>query len=321
MTSSHRTPPLVHLALLGGVFLMLTIGGTVTFGSWGTFPVRTSAYYLASAIVLHAISRYVPRAGLAVRAMAWGVLVAMTLHVQSLLRPEVLLPLAAVATVDLVVHRTELTSDTQMPAGTAAKVIAGITSLAAIGLVTALVILARDAQVLTRLGAVVLIGWALTTVLALRPATRTPVTLLAGAGAFSISFLLLAGPVLPFGPLIAYWVAVLAVTAAVLASTFSHSQEAFDPDRQRHNQRVRPLPDPVLAPLAEHVRTFLKTGSGARELSTRVEAALDRDEGGRLISAMCEAQAKGTRPGRADRTRALAELLEIDLSQVAEEVG
>lgn len=307
-----REAPLVHLGLLGGVALLMLIGGEATFGSWGTVGVRRLGLYALAAILVHGASRYAPTGRLAIRGAAWLILLGSTLDLTPLLRVEVLVPVAATGAVDLALARTEAQVDLDVPPGTGAKVVAGVTTLAAIVLVGVLIPLAQDALVLSRLSAVVLTGWALVSVLALRPALRTPMTLLGAAGALSVSFLLLAAPVLPFGPLLAYWVAILSVTAAVLTATFTRSDEPIDPALVRHEQTVRPLPDPVLAPLTERIRSFVESGRGARALSRRVEAALDRDEDGTLLPAMCEARARGTKPSRTDRRAALAELLDID---------
>lgn len=306
-----RSPPLVHLGLLAAVTMLLLIGGTVTFGDWGTVPVRLVALYALGAILLHAVSNYVPQGSLFVRGGAWAIVLAAPLHITPLLRPEVMLPAAALAGLDLALHCTAARTDLDVPPGTGGKVVAAVASLAAIVLLGLLVPLAQGALVLTRLGVVILTGWALVGVLAMRPALRTRLTLLGAAGTFSLTFLLLAGPVIPFGPLLAYWVLILSVTLAIVTATFTQSGDPVPAGQARHEQTVRALPDPILAPLAERVQRFIETGQGARALSRRIEAALDRDEDGTLLPAMCEAQAHGTRPSRGDRRNALAELLDV----------
>lgn len=304
-------PPLVHLGLGAIIAMLLIVGGSVTFGSWGTVPVRLVALYALAAVTLHAASTRVPKGGLVVRAAAWGVVLGAPLHVRPLLRPEVLLPAAAIAAVDMALARAQLSADLDVDPGTAGKVVAGVTSLAAIVLLGLLIPLAQDALILARLGTVIVTGWALVATLSLRPALRTPGTLLGAAGALSLTFLLLAAPVVPFGPLLAYWVLVLSTTLAVVTVTFTDSDTPLDERHTRHEQTVRPLPDPVLAPLADRIERFIETGQGAQALSTRVEHALDRDEDGTLLPAMCETISHGTKPSRADRRRALAELVGV----------
>lgn len=319
--NSSEDPPLVHLGLLAGVAVLLLIGGNVTFSDWGRVPVRTVGLYALGGILLHAASRYLSRGGLVLRGIAWLTAVGGALHLSPLRRPEVIVPLVALAAVDLALARSKATAELEVPPGALEKGIAGLASLAALVLLAVLVPLAQDALVLTRLGAVVVIGWALVAALAMRPAARTPVTLLGAAGAFSLAFLLLAGPVIPFGPLLSYWVAVLAVSLAVITATFTRSDPSFTEDQRRHEQTVRALPDPVLASLAERVRRFVESGQGAEALSRRVESALDRDEDGTLLPAMSEARARGTHPSRADRREALAELLGLDPDRLETEVS
>lgn len=307
-----QSPPLVHLGLLSGITLLFAIGGQITFGDWGSVPVRRVALYALVATLLHASSSYLGRGKLAVRGATWLVVLAAPLDLAPLLRPEVLVTVAAVAAVDLAIARQEVSVDLDVDPGTGGKIVAALASLAAIVLVGVLLPLAQDALVLTRLATVILVGWALVGVLAMRPALRTPLTLLGAAGALSLAFLLLAAPVLPFGPLLAYWTAILSVSAAVLTASFTRSDDPVAPEHRRHEQTVRPLPDPVLAPLAERIRRFIETGQGGQALSIRIEAALDRDEDGRLLPALCEARATGERPTRLDRRAALARLLDVD---------
>lgn len=307
----RRAPPLVHLALAGAALVILLIGGTITFGSWGTLDVRLAMLYVLAAVGLHVASRYAPRGGLALRVGAYLTLVAMTVHTQVLLRPEVLVPLLALGGLDVALHRSELTREI-IRAGRLAKVLAGLSTLVMIVLVGTLVVLAADGLILARTIATVVVAWGLVTVFALRPHLRTASNLLAGAAVFAVTFLLLTAPVIPFGPLIAYWTLVVAVALAVVTSTVTHTGPGTHPNKVRHAQRVHPMPDPVIAPVREEVRRYLATGEGAGRLSRRVEAALGRDERGRLVAALAEAQAKGTVPSRNDRIRALAELLELD---------
>lgn len=311
MTLRGRTPPpFVHVVLAGAALLALLIGGTATFGAWGSIGVRRAALYALAAIAMHGASRYAGEASVHLRVGAYVVLAALTVDERVLFRVEVLAPLAALAVADLVIHRADL-SRPRIQAGTAAKLIAGLATLGLVGLLTTLVLLASERLVLVRLGATVLIAWVLVTLFALRPATRRPEALLVGAGAFSIGFVLLAAPVLPFGPLLAWWAIITAGALAVLTGTVTHSGPGLAPETRRHAQRVASMPDPLLAPLAEDVRRFIETGDGGRALSQRIEHALGRSENGNLLPALSGAQSKGARPSRGDRTRALAELLQV----------
>lgn len=304
--------PLVHLGLTAAALVLLLIGGEITFSDWGTVPARWLALYGLAATSLHAASRSVQRYSLTLRGMAWSLALGSTLHLDPLFQLEVLLPIAAIGFVDLALHRTQALADTELPPGTGGKAIAGAASLTALILLAILIPLAQTLLILFRLGVVILTGWGLITALALQPSTRTPTTLLGAAGALSITFLLLAAPILPYGPMLAYWVLVLSVTLAVTTATFTEAGDPIAPEHLVHEQTVRPLPDPVLAPLAERIRRFIESGHGAQPLSQRLEDALNRDAGGTLLSAMSQARAHGTHPSRRDRRAALAELLEID---------
>lgn len=308
----HRThdPPLLHLALAGLTLVVLLIGGRAQFSTWGSVQVRLVATYALAAIVLHGASRYVDP-GLWLRGVAWLVLAGGVIHSGVLLRPEVLGPLAAVAALDLVIHRSQVTAEI-VEIGNLARVIAGVTTLAALVLVGALILLASDPLILARLNATVLVAWGIVVTFSMRPGVRDIPTLLAGAGAFSVTFLLLTAPVLPFGPLLAYWAIIGSVALAVVTGAFTTTEDVLDDDVHLHRQAIRSLPDPVIHGTREQVRQYLSTGTGSRQLSRRIETALDRQEDGRLLPALAEAQARGSHPSRKDRAAALAELLDID---------
>ncbi len=304
-----QDPPLIHLALAGITLLVLLIGGSVQFSTWGSVQVRLVATYALAAVVLHGASRYA--GGLWLRGLAWATLAGGAVHSGVLLRPEVLAPLAAVAALDLAIHRSQVTAKV-VEVGNLARIVAGLTTLAAIILVGVLVLLASDPLILTRLTTTVLVAWGIVVIFAMRPDVRDIPTLLAGAGAFSITFLLLTAPVLPFGPLLAYWAIIGSVALAIVTGTFTTTEDVLADDVRVHHQAVRALPDPVIHRTREQVRQYLSTGADARELSRRLEAALGRDEDGRLLPAMAEARARGSRPSRTDRQAALAELLDLD---------
>lgn len=305
-----QDPPLIHLALAGLTMVVLLIGGTVQFSTWGSVQVRLVATYALAAILLHGASGYLGP-GLWLRGIAWLVLAGGAVHSGVLFRPEVLGPLSAVAALDLVLHRSQVTAEI-VEIGNLARVIAGVTTLAAVVLVGVLILLASDPLVLARLGATVLVAWGVVVTFSMRPDARDIPTLLAGAGAFSVTFLLLTAPVLPFGPLLAYWAIIGSVALAVVTGAFTTTQDVLDDDVHVHRQAIRSLPDPVIHGTREQVRQYLSTGTGGRQLSQRIETALGRQEDGRLLPALAEAQARGSRPSRKDRAAALAELLDID---------
>ena len=306
--------PFVHTGLGAMALLLLLIGGTATFGSWGTLDVRLFAVYVLAAIVLHGASRHVRKAGITLRTLSWIVLAAMAVHTGVLLRVEVLVPLAALAALDLAIHGSDL-SRGFLTASRLSKVLAGVATLLMAAGVAGLVLFAADGLILARLATTLVVAWALFSLLAMNRDLRTPRLLLGAAGVFSVTFLLLAAPALPYGPLLAYWALLLSVGLAVLTGAISLTRPGLDPGKVRHAQRVHPIPDPVLAPLRREVSAFVANGVGTRRLSARIETALGRDEGGRLLGALAEAQGRGTVPSRADRIRALAEVLDLDTSR------
>lgn len=305
--------PLVHLTLSAGIGVAFVVGGQVTVEAWGTVPVRPLAVYVALATLVHAASRWTSEHGLAVRGAAWLVLASMPLHLTTLLRPEVLAPIVALALVDLARHRAEGDVEDHVPVGTAGKAVAGLATLGLLGILAVLVPLAKSTGILVRVGVVVALAWGLVTMFALRPATRSPPALLAGAGAFALTFGLLAGPVVPLGPLATYWVTLVAVTAAVLAATFSASDRPLRAEHRVHEQTVRSLPDPAIASLADRVRDVVAGSEDETSFSRRLEAALGRQEEGRLLAeATRREQADGV-PEPVARQRALARLLDVEL--------
>lgn len=303
--------PIAHLVVLAALAVAFLIGGRVTFRPWGTVAVRPLVGYATLATLVHASSRWITEHALAVRGLAWLIVASMPLHLTTLLRPEVLGPVVALAIVDLARHRAGLQVDGEVPAGTAGKAVAGLSTLAFLAILAVLVPLAKTTGILIRLGLVTATGWALVSLFALRPGTRTPGSLLAGSAAFALTFALLAGPVLPFGPLLTYWATILAVAAAVVTATVSAADEPVREEHRVHEQTVRSLPDPALAPLAERVGEVV-AGGDAEAFSRRVEAALDRDEGGRLVAAEARRFEDRGLPEPVARRRALASLLDVE---------
>lgn len=307
--------PVAHLAVLAALAVAFLIGGRVTFEAWGTVAVRPLAAYASLATLVHAASRWTDEHTLAVRGAAWLVLASMPLHLTTLLRPEVLVPIVALGVTDLAQHHAELDVPDAVPAGAAGKGLAAMATLALLAILVVLVPLAASTGVLVRLGLVTAIAWALVSLFALRPATRTSGALLAGAGAFAITFALLAGPVVPLGPLTTYWVTIAAVTAAVLTATVAGSDDALREEHRVHEQTVRSLPDPTLASLADRVREVVTGAGDTAAFSRRVEAALDRDAEGRLLDAKARELADAGVPAPVARQRALADLLDVDLEE------
>lgn len=310
MTSTTRAP-IAHLAVLAVAAIAAIVGGSVAFGDWGAVPVHALAAYAGLAASIHAASRWTEHT-LLVRGLAWLVLAAMPLQLTELLRLEVLGPIVALGVVDLARHEAGLSVDARAPATSAGKAVAGLATLALLAIVAVLATSAKTTGILVRLGVVGAVGWALVSGFALRPATRTPRALLLGAGAFASTFGLLAGPVVPLGPLASYWVTILAVTAAILTATIAGSDEPVREEHQVHQQTVRSLPDPAVASLADRVGEVVRTGTDTEAFSRRIEAALDRDEGGRLLGErVAELRERGL-PEPVARQRALAALLDVD---------
>ncbi len=303
-------PPLVHLTLLSLVAIAFLIGGQVTFHDWGRLPVRPLTGYLAFAIVLHAASGFAGGASLLLRGTAWLTVALAPLHLDVLLRAEVLVPVVALGIVDLAQHRTGLKAGAELPAGGLGKGIAALATLALLAVFAVLVPLAKSAGILVRLGATATIGWALLSSFALRPAIRTPGNLLGGVGAFAVSFALLAGPIVPLGPLVTYWVTILTLAAAILTWVITGSETSLREEHRVHEQTTRSLPDPVVAPLAEKIHGFITTGEHTRALSRRVQRVSGQDDEG-LADRVDDMRAQGL-PHYVARRRALAEALDID---------
>lgn len=309
-------PPIAHLVLLAGLALAFLVGGRIAFASWGRAPVRPLVAALAVAVLVHAASRFVPRHGLTLRSLAWLIVATVPLYVTPLLRVEVLVPVVAIGIVDVAQHRAGATVDADVPAGALGKGIAGLATVGLVAILAVLVTLAKSTGILVRLGFVAAAGWGLISVFALRPSTRTPWTLLGAAGAFSLTFALLAAPVVPLGPLMTYWVAIVAVLAAVLTATVTGTETGVREGHRVHEQTVRTLPDPVAARLADRVHEVVTGTSDAEGLSRRVEQAIDRPADGRLLDERArELREQGLAPHRARRA-ALADLLDVELDEL-----
>lgn len=306
---TRTNPPFVHVGLLGIVLILFLIGGQATLGSWGLVPVRPLAVFLLAAIVLHAASSYLPRGQLAARGSAWAVLASSTLFFAPLLRAPVVVPILALGALDAFIFRRGLALD-EVPAGAKGRAIAGVATVAMLVLVGLLMVASRDALVLARLSGTVLAAWSIVAGLALRPAHRTPLTLLGGAGALSVVFFFLARPVLPYGPVLAYLVLVASMALAVLASLPARTHRALGQDHTLHEQTVTVLHDPALPSLAARVERFLVSGRGQETLSVRLEEALGEDEEGTLLERAVQARSATGESSMEQRAEALARLLQ-----------
>lgn len=315
MTTASR-PPIAHLVLGAVLAVAFLIGGSVRFEAWGSVPVRPLVAYLAVGVLLHAASRFTPDHGLVLRGVAWTLVALVPLHLRTLLRVEVLVPLAALALVDLAQYRSSFGVEAEIPAGSRGKAVAGVATIAGLVALAALVPLARSASILLRLGFVTVVTWALVSLFALRPTARSPAMLLAAAGAFAVTFGLLAGPVVPLGPLMTYWAAIVAVSAAVLTATFSRSETALRDEHRAHEQTVRSLPDPLMAPLAERVHDVVAGEEDLESLTGRIERARGGTEGGRRVEHRVRALRDSGVPALQARRRALAEELDVDVDDV-----
>jgi hypothetical protein len=304
----NQRAPVVHLGLGAVAVAMALVGGRTRLGSWGSVPLVRAAAWLAAATTLHGIGQRLPRGGLVVRGLAWGLALGATFDLEALLRPQVVGPLALLAAADLVLAARSADAEGPSP-DAVGRLVAGGATVAALGLLAVVLSLARSATIGLRLAATVTVGWAVVTALGLYPARRSTGTLLGGAGLVGVAFLVLAAPVLPFGPLLAWVVMVGSVALAVVAASFEAASPSLAPGRSRHRQTVVPVPDPELAPLADDVQRYLETG-GAEELSRRVEAALEVDEGGALLEQSARELAGGP-PDPEHRRRALAQLLDV----------
>ncbi len=301
-------PLLVHVGLFGVVSIMFLIGGQATLGSWGTLPVRPVSLLLLAAIGVHAASSLLPWGSVLARGVAWGILVACTLLFEPLLRVPVVAPIVALSVIDLVLHRRGLGLE-GFQAGARGQVIAGVSTVAMLVLFALLMVLSRDGFVLARLGGTVLVAWLVVAVLALAPGVRSPGAFLGAAGVVSVVFLFLAAPVLPYGPLLAYLVLVGSMAVAVLVGVSARVEGSFDEEHRVHEQTVNVLRDPSLSSLSARVGRFLASGRGEEALSARLEEALGREEGGRLLARAVRAQAREGEVDRSHREEALVRLL------------
>lgn len=186
------------------------------------------------------------------------------------------------------------------PSGSAAAVAA----LAALGVAAASLALARPAAGV-RLALTALAGGGLAAGLALRPAYRTLPHLLAAALAYAVLFRTLASPVLPLGPILAYWLLVGAAALALVAGTRTALGPGLPAGTRRHEQDVVVRRDPLDRGLGAAFEAYL---SGAAPPDRLVERArrVDPDAADRLAHQLPQAR------DREARTRAIAAALDLE---------
>lgn len=291
--------PLLQLVLMGLAAFVLALGGSLTLGTWGDLDARLVMAYVLPALALHAWSTASGRRRTGARAAAWGLAFAMAAHTQALLRPDALAVLGTLAALDLALYA-------RRPVGHAAKRPLRDRAAAAAGLGGALVMaawLALNAppEVALRLGLAALATGTLAAGLALRPALRAPRSLLPLLAAHYLLFALVAAPVLPLGPAVAWWVLCLSVLAGALAAA-RHVSGAEAPPHARHEHREAPLPDPLVRACASELERFLATGRASPALAARLARAVGPGPAQTLLS-------KAHSPGA--RERALREALGV----------
>lgn len=265
--------PLLHVAGAGLAIFALVVGGTVTFQDLGRVPVRPVAVVLLGGLVLHGASRYA-EAGAAARGLAWAVWAAGAAVSGPLARPPIVGGLAAAGLLDLAFHA----GDRDPAPARGDRAVAPAVAVGVVSVVTALTAahLGRGPGVAARLAVTALFGGGLVAAYALRPSARTPGRLLAGALAYGVAFRVLASPVLPLGPILAYWVLVGAAGLALLTGTRTRLREALPADLRRHEQHVERRPDPLDRGLEAALRAYLQ-GRASPDRVRRAVARHDAD--------------------------------------------
>lgn len=301
---SATRPPLVHAAAAGLAAFALATGGTVTFQGLARLPVRPVALVLLGGLVLHAASRYAAHGPL-VRGATWSLWAAGAALSGPLAIPPIVGGIAAAGLLDLAFHA----GDDPAPAhGDPAVGVAAIAAVTGVVAAVAAAHLAAGAGVAARLALAALAAGGLVAAYALRPAVRTPGRLLAGALAYGVVFRVLASPVLPLGPILAYWVLVGAAGLALLAGTRTRLREPLPAGLRRHEQHVARRPDPLDRGLEAALRAYLD-GTASPD---RVRRAVARHDAG--LADEAAALPDRTAP-RARRARALEQVLETPLPE------
>lgn len=297
--------PMVQIVLLALCIAMLAIGGSVTFGTWGDLDLQLAMAYVVPALLLHAFSASARRPRLWPRVFAWILIFAMCVHTVVLLQPPVIATLALLALLDCGLHSTRVPKG---QASLAARIVAASTVLVTLGLLAFLYQFATfDAMV--RLGATTVLGAALVIACALYPAMRAPQRLLPALGVYYLAFVLMAAPVLPFGPAIAWWFLCASVFLGAIVAARHVSGTELPEGQRRHEHVIHAMPDPFLAADSQAVERWLAHGEEAAPLSRRIEAARGRQPTGTTLSSLADEIAEG-RPRREHREYALRNLLE-----------
>lgn len=296
--------PIVQFTFLALMVWVFLVGGTITFGTWGDVDARLMAGYLIPALALHAWSGWRPR--LWPRVAAWALVFVMLVHTGTLVQPLVLATLGLLAALDLGLHASKVP---RSRVSVAARAAAAGTGLIAFGLLVFLYQFATfDAMM--RLGATTILGAALVIACALVPAMRAPQRLLPALGVYYLAFVLMAAPVLPFGPAIAWWFLCASVFLGAIVAARHVSGTELPEGQRKHEHVVSHLPDPFVAADANMVEEFLATGAHTQALSERIEAARGLEPTGKALREAVR-EVGGKRPGREHRTHALRHLLEM----------
>jgi hypothetical protein len=285
------------------------VGGTLTIGSWGDFDVRLAMVYLLPAIALHAWGCYLGRGGLAAKGAAWVLVGAMCFSSGVLFRVTVLAMVAFLAALDLALHARTAPASQRPRAPLRARLAAAVILLAALGGV-ALLWQFTTFEASVRLGAAVALAAALGVAAALRPALRAPQLLLPALGGFYLFFVLVAAPIIPFGPLVAWWLLCGALLLAAIVALRHVSGPEAPWGLTKHEHAVAALPDIALQATARDVERWLARGDGEEALAQRIEAATGKPvRGSSLREALAGMGVEA--PQRADREQALRRILEM----------
>lgn len=301
MTRAPR-PPVIQAGLAAVAAYALAVGGTVTFEGLGRVPVHPLAELLLVGAALHAASRYV-HPGFVPRGLAWTAWAAASALSGPLARPWVVGGIAAAGLLDLAFLGGPDPEPQRSPGSrdVGAALVAG-------GLGVALALwaayVAGGGPVAVRLTTTALAGGGLAAAYALRPAARTPGRLLVGALAFAVVFRVLAAPVLPLGPILAYWVLVGAAVLALAAGTRTGVRQAVPDGLERHTQHVEARPDPLDRGLEPALRSYLDGGASPRRVC-RAVATLDPELAREVAADLPDRHAP-----RSDRAASLAEALD-----------
>ncbi|HEV8361584.1 MAG TPA: hypothetical protein VGR28_14140 [Candidatus Thermoplasmatota archaeon] len=297
-----RRAPWVHVLLLFLGLWAMVVGGTVTVGSWGDFDVRLAMVYLIPAIALHAWGSYLGRGGVVAKAAAWLLVGWMCVASGVLLRAVVLLAVGLVAALDLALALKSAPRAERQRAPLKLRAAAAGIAVAALAGVALLAQFANF-EPAVRLSVAVIVLAALAIAATLRSALRAPQKLLPALGVYYVFFAFVAAPVLPFGPLVAWWALILLLLAGALVAA-RHVLGAEAPwHLAPHEQGVVALPDPAVAATANDVDLYLQHGDHADALAERVAHAT-----GKPASTLTKLARKGT---PAQREAALRDLLEL----------